>query len=235
MGCNTFIDYAWTLFKSFIRYVGRKFLLREILGSQRTTLKEVQHRKCCCALKEKKQSFKTMFVLSRYAIFLRPLQSSFSTYLLLQLQVFTSSNSGKTGGGSLDVGCQSDSRASTDVEQRCLLIGQQNNRKTRSNVWGYFGQKYTVGGNMYAACKLCKKVLSACNTTNLKSHLTSIHRNEMVTDRMKDKKVCRSKYLYFILTPFSTFTAFTKNLISYKYLCVFTIHISFSYYCCVLI
>ena len=63
-------------------------------------------------------------------------------------------------------------------------------RKRRSDVWAYFSPKYlSEDGTPLASCKLCCKVFSACNTTNLKSHLTSVHRHDYVTDLVKDKKV----------------------------------------------
>ena len=69
--------------------------------------------------------------------------------------------------------------------------------KSRSNVWGYFGAKYIgADGRAYANCKLCQNAFSACNTTNLKAHLTSVHRHTYVMDRIKDKKVCFPFFAY---------------------------------------
>ena len=62
-------------------------------------------------------------------------------------------------------------------------------RKNKSDVWGYFSAKYiSVEGWPVTKCKLCNKEFSACNTTNLKGHLTSVHRNDYVTDRIRDEK-----------------------------------------------
>ena len=63
-------------------------------------------------------------------------------------------------------------------------------RTTRSDVWFYFKPKYiNAEGVTVAECRLCSRPLSACNTTNLKSHLTTVHRDDYVFDRIKDRKV----------------------------------------------
>lgn len=63
-------------------------------------------------------------------------------------------------------------------------------RNTRSDVWFYFKPKYVnAEGVTVAECRLCSRPLSACNTTNLKSHLTTVHRDDYVFDRIKDRKV----------------------------------------------
>lgn len=86
-----------------------------------------------------------------------------------------------------------DSRASSaemvTVDQSPLDNGRflQN---TRSNVLFNFKPKYVnTEGVTVEERRLCSRPLSACNTPNLKSHLFTVHRDNNVFDKIKDKKV----------------------------------------------
>ena len=59
-------------------------------------------------------------------------------------------------------------------------------RKRKSDVWYYFKPKYVnEQGILMADCKLCSRPLTACNITNLKSHLTTVHKDDYVFDKVK--------------------------------------------------
>ena len=104
----------------------------------------------------------------------------------LFLQITTKAKVGNSPGSRSDATVSSDTNCAAEEIRHPL-------RSQRSSVWAYFSGKYTgTCARSLAECKLCKKVLSACNTTNLKAHLTSVHRHQYVTDRIKDEKVCTS-------------------------------------------
>ena len=52
-------------------------------------------------------------------------------------------------------------------------------------------------GTRKAKCKLCRKLISAANTTNLRSHVNSVHKKEVEQTMLEDEKVSSAVGLHY--------------------------------------
>ena len=62
-------------------------------------------------------------------------------------------------------------------------------KQRSSSVWSHYEKPMLYNGQRKAKCKLCNKLISAANTTNLRSHINSVHKKEVEQALLEDEKV----------------------------------------------
>jgi hypothetical protein len=70
-----------------------------------------------------------------------------------------------------------------DVVEDCKV------KAKTSDVWDFFDFPKLYNGSKKAKCKICEKLISAVNTTNLRSHMNSVHKQEVTNSLIDNDNV----------------------------------------------
>ena len=80
--------------------------------------------------------------------------------------------------------------AKEDVARNEVQTVEDCKLKTKSsNVWDHFHAPKLYNGSKKAKCKICDKLISAVNTTNLRSHMNSVHKSEVAKALVESENV----------------------------------------------
>jgi hypothetical protein len=80
--------------------------------------------------------------------------------------------------------------AKEDVARNEVQTVEDCKLKTKSsNVWDHFHAPKLYNGSKKAKCKICDKLISAVNTTNLRSHMNSVHKQEVTNSLIDNDNV----------------------------------------------
>ena len=82
-----------------------------------------------------------------------------------------------------DAAKEAAARDVVDVVEDCRV------KAKTSNVWDFFDAPKLYNGSKKAKCKICEKLISAVNTTNLRSHMNSVHKQEVTNSLIESEKV----------------------------------------------
>ena len=70
-----------------------------------------------------------------------------------------------------------------------VVVTDVSTRLKQSDVWSYYSEVKQFDGKSKAKCRYCEKWISAVNTTNLRSHVNSVHKKEVEAALLKSDKV----------------------------------------------
>ena len=92
---------------------------------------------------------------------------------------------------------QEDKNATKEVVEQRLATEKGDNLKVEdirfkqklSDVWCHFEAPKLYNGHKKAKCKVCEKLISAVNTTNLRSHMNSLHKDVVTASLLASDKV----------------------------------------------
>jgi hypothetical protein len=70
-------------------------------------------------------------------------------------------------------------------------------KQKSSSVWTHFHTPMLYNGQKKAKCKLCDKLISAVNTTNLRTHMNSVHKAAVKEDLLASGKVSPAQLVLF--------------------------------------
>lgn len=80
-------------------------------------------------------------------------------------------------------------QGSAREEEENLKVEDIRVKQKLSDVWCHFEAPKLYNGHKKAKCKVCEKLISAVNTTNLRSHMNSLHKDVVTASLLASDKV----------------------------------------------